>query len=79
MYFKEDDFKDFATFMEAEMQHLVLLEKYNPGDEEVSKEEWDLLEALRRHIKDEVKFEKKAERRSDRIQKLTNKVTSWFI
>lgn len=79
MYFKEDDFKDFTTFMEAEMQHLVLLEKYNPGDEEVAKEEWDLLEALRKHIKDEVKFEKKAEKRSDKIQKLTNKVTSWFF
>lgn len=79
MYFKEDDFRDFTTFMEAEMQHLVLLEKYSPESDEIAKEEWDLLEALRQHIKDEVKFEKKAEKRSDRIQKLTNKVTSWFI
>ena len=61
------------------MQHLVLLEKYSPESDEIAKEEWDLLEALRQHIKDEVKFEKKAEKRSDRIQKLTNKVTSWFI
>lgn len=68
MMYNYKDFDKFEIFMEAEMEHIMLLEKYGKKDEAES-EEKKLLEETRKHIDRKIKTQKKESKMKKRIGK----------
>lgn len=68
MMYNYKDFDKFEIFMEAEMEHIMLLEKYGKKDEAES-EEKKLLEETRKHIDGKIKTQKKESKMKKRIGK----------
>lgn len=68
MMYNYKDFDKFEIFMEAEMEHIMLLEKHGKKDEAES-EEKRLLEETRKHIDRKIKTQKKESKMKKRIGK----------
>lgn len=74
MMYNYKDFESFEVFMEAEMEHILLLEKYGKKDEALS-EETDLLHEVRKHIDRQIKNQKKEKVIGKRLDRVMDFVT----